>query len=82
MFCCVSFTNVFLLTILYDKNIQSTLVISNPNGLSETLRDIHASKYQSCRSEESNKSNNHIKHLTPEDRDILKILWKRGEIAP
>ena len=32
--------------------IQSTLVISNSKGLSETLRDIRTSKYQSCRSEE------------------------------
>ena len=33
-----------------------------------------------------NKSNNHISqmnmYLTPEVRDTLKILWKRGEIAP
>ena len=40
--------------------IQSTLVISNSKGLSETLRDIRTSKYQSCRIEESNNSNNHI----------------------
>ena len=38
----------------------SWLVISNSKGLSETLRDIRTSKYQSCRSEENNKSNNHI----------------------
>ena len=44
-----------------DKNnLQSTFVISNPKGLSETLRDIRTSKYQSCRSEENNNSNNHI----------------------
>ena len=40
--------------------IQATLVISNSKGLSETLRDIRTSKYQSCRSEENNRSNNHI----------------------
>ena len=40
--------------------IQSTLVIFNFKGLSETLRDIRTSKCQSCRSEENNKSNNHI----------------------
>ena len=42
------------------RNLQSTLVISNHKGLSETLPDIRTSKYQSCRSEENNKSNNHI----------------------
>ena len=42
------------------KKIQSTLVILNSKGLSETLRDIRTSKYQSCRNEENNKSNNHI----------------------
>ena len=31
--------------------------------LSETLRDIRTSKYQSCRSEENNKSNNHINQM-------------------
>ena len=40
--------------------LQSTLVISKTKGLSETLRDIRTSKYQGCRSEENNKSNNHI----------------------
>ena len=39
---------------------KSTLVIPNSKGLSETLRDIRTSKYQSCGSEETNKSNNHI----------------------
>ena len=63
------------------KILQSTLVISNSRGLSETLRDIRTSKYQSCRSEENNNSNKHIKQMNSEARDILKILWKRGEIA-
>ena len=40
--------------------LQSTLVISNSKGLSETLRDIRTPTYQSCGSEENNKSNNHI----------------------
>ena len=44
--------------------IQSTLVISNSKGFSETLRDIHTSRYQSCGSEENNKSNNHIWQMT------------------
>ena len=45
---------------------------------------MYTTTYQICRTEENNKSNNHklICNLTPEVRDILKILWKRGEIAP
>ena len=67
--------------------VQSTLVISNSKGLSEALRDIRTSKYQSCRSEAKKITptttfNKWIFNLTPEVRDILKILWKRGEIAP
>ena len=67
-------------------DIQSTLVVSNSKGLSEILRDIRTSTYQICRIEEK------IIQLTPfskytcncalEVRDIMKILWKRGEIAP
>ena len=34
--------------------------ISNSKGLTETLRDIRTSTYQSWESEENNKSNNHI----------------------
>ena len=34
------------------KYLQSTLVISNSKGLSEILRDIRTSTYQSCRIEE------------------------------
>ena len=64
--------------------VQSTLVISNSNGLYEILRDIRTSTYQICRTE--GKKNNSNKHIicnwTLEIRDILKILWKRGEIAP
>ena len=41
-------------------NIQSTPVISNSKGLTETLRDIRTSTYQSWESEENNKLNNHI----------------------
>ena len=43
--------------------IQSTPVISNSKGLTETLRDIHTSTYQSWESEENNKLNNHIKQM-------------------
>ena len=42
------------------KEIQSTLVISNSKELTETLRDIRTSTYQSCECEENNKLNNHI----------------------
>ena len=42
------------------NEVQSTLVISNSKGLSETLRDILTSRYQSCGGEENSKSNNHI----------------------
>ena len=37
--------------------------ILNSKGLSETLRDIRTSIYKSCRSEENNKSNNHIQEI-------------------
>ena len=40
--------------------IQSTPVISNSKGLTETLRDIRTSTYQSLESEENNKLNNDI----------------------
>ena len=67
-------------------HIQSTLVISNSKGLSEILRDIRSSTYQVCRIEEKiirlTTFNKLIGNWTFEVRDILKILWKRGEIAP
>ena len=66
--------------------VQSTLVISNSKGLSEILRDIRSSTYQVCRIEEKiiwlTTFNKLIGNWTFEVRDILKILWKRGEIAP
>ena len=66
--------------------IQSTLVISNSKGLSEILRDIRTSTYQICRIEEKiirlTTFNKYTCNWTLEVRDILKILWKRGEIAP
>ena len=66
--------------------IQSTLVISNSKGLSEILRDIRTSTYQICRIEEKLirliTLNKYMYNWTLEVRDILKILWKRGEIAP
>ena len=67
-------------------NIQSTLVISNSTGLSEIVRDIRTSTYQICRIEEKlirlTTFNKYMCSWTLEVRDILKILWKRGEIAP
>ena len=66
--------------------VQSTLVISNSKGLSEILRDIHTSTYQICRIEEKlirlTTFNKYMYNWTLEIRNILKILWKRGEIAP
>ena len=50
----------FSIVVIIIIIIQSTLVISNSKGLSETLPDSHTSKYQNCGSEENNKSNNHI----------------------
>ena len=72
--------------ILKGAKIQSTLVISNSNGPSEILRDIRTSTYQICRVEEKlirlTTFNKYMCNWTVEVRDILKILWKRGEIAP
>ena len=45
---------------LLSIDIQSNLVISNSKWLTETLRDIHTSTYQSWESEENTKLNNHI----------------------
>ena len=64
-------------------DIQSTLVISN----SEILRDIRTSTYQICRIEKkkiipTTTFNKYICNWRFEVRDVLKILWKRGEIAP
>ena len=72
--------------LLLDSSIQSTLVISNSKGLSEILRDIRTLTYQICRIEEKlirlTTFNKYMCNWTLEVRDILKILWKRGEIAP
>ena len=63
MFCFLFFF-FFLIQVGLDniRNfiIQSTPVISNSKGLTETLRDIRTSTYQSWESEENNKLNNHI----------------------
>ena len=53
---------------------------------SEILRDIRTSTRQICRIEgkiiQTTTFNKYICDWTLEVRDILKILWKRGEIAP
>ena len=75
-----------LMYILHLMYIQSTLVISNSKGLSEILRGIRTSTYQIFRIEEKLIQlitfNKYMCKWTLEVRDILKILWKRGEIAP
>ena len=67
------------------KYLHSTLVISNSKGLIEILRDIRTSTYQICRIEEKiiqiTTFTKYVCNWTLEVRDILKILWKRGEIA-
>ena len=67
-------------------NLQLTFVISNSKGLSEIFRDIRTSTYQIYRMEEKNirttTINKYICDWILEVRDKLKILWKRGEIAP
>ena len=77
---------VFFLLFLEVFIIQSTLVILNSKGLSETFRDICTPTYQICRIEEKiiriTTFNKYICNWTHENRDILKILWKRGETAP
>ena len=68
------------------KQIQYTLVISNSKELSEILRDTRTWAYQILKIEEkiiqTTTFNNFICNWTLEVRDISKILWKRGEIAP
>ena len=67
-------------------DIQSTLVISNSK---DSLKYFEKSVPRYIRFAEFSKKINRtttfnkcVCHLTPEVRDILKILWKRGEIAP
>ena len=67
------------------KQVQSTLVISNSKGLCKILRDIRTSTYQICRIEEKlirlTTFNKYMCNWTLDVRDVLKILWKSGEIA-
>ena len=68
------------------SKMHSNLVISNSKGPSETLRDIRTSTYQIFGIEEkiirATTFNKFICNCTLDVRDISKILWKRGEIAP
>ena len=75
--------HVFVEIPYYVKILQSTLVISKFKELCEIFRDIRISTYQICRIEEKTTTfHKWTCNLTPEVRDILKILWKRREIAP
>ena len=71
---------------VHYKDIRSTLVISNSKGPPEILRDIRTLTYQICKIEEkiirTTTFNKYICNWSLEVRDILKIMWKRGEIAP
>ena len=73
-----------LVIVVFSGNLH--LYISNSNGLSLILRDIRTSTYQICRIEETlirfTSFNKYMCNWILEVRDILKILWKRGEIAP
>ena len=77
---------IMMIIIIIIIIIQSTLAISNSKGLSEILRDIRTSTYQICRIEVKlirlTTFNKYMCNWTLEVRDILKIFWKRGEIAP
>ena len=68
------------------SQIQSTLVISNSKGPSETLRDISTSTYQMCRIEEyttrTTKFHKWTCNLTPLVRNVCWNIVERGEIAP
>ena len=72
--------------ILVYSKLQSALVTLKSKGLLEILRGIRTLTYQICRIEEKlNRTttfNKCICNLTPEVRDMLKILRKRGAISP
>ena len=68
------------------NQLPSTLIISKSKGLSEIIWDIRTLTYQICRIKgklnQTATFSKWICNVTPEVVDILKILWKRGEIAP
>ena len=82
----LAISDFYSISLRVPSDIQSTLIISKSKGRYEILRDIRTSTYQICRIEEKiiriTKFNKYICNWTLEVRDILKILWKRGEIAP
>ena len=65
--------------------LQSILVISKSKGLSDILRDIRTSKYQICRIKKKYIAqpyftNEYVKKLTPETRDIENIVKKEEKL--
>ena len=77
-----TFTNMMYEVCTFTNTVNSRYL---EFGLSEILRDIRTSAYQICRIEEKITRtitfNKYMCNWTLEVRDILKILWKRGEIA-
>ena len=69
----------------YPFVMYSRLSLSQIPRDSEILRDIRTCTYRICRTEEKinrlTTFNKYMCNWTLEVRDILKILWKRGEIA-
>ena len=68
-----------------ESLMYSRLSLSRIPRDTEILRDIRTSTYQICRIEEKTIRTTTFKYIgnwTLEARDILNILWKRGEIAP
>ena len=77
--------NEHLVHIIY--HVQSALIISNSKGLSKIHRDTRSSTYQISKIEKKNlttKCPKFICNLTPLHKIYIyiKLLWKRGEIAP
>ena len=66
--------------------VQSTLVISNFKGLSLKYFEIFVHRRHIVFEKKIGKIEQphltNVCNFTPEVRDILKIMWKRGEIAP
>ena len=77
----VSWLPIFAVRLHYSR-----LSLSRISRDYEILQDIRTSTYQICRIEEkmirTTTFNKYICNWTLEVRDVLKILWKRGEIAP
>ena len=79
---------MWICAVQYIQNcsIQSTPVVSKSKGLSKIFRDIRTSTYQILKIEEKEFKQLHLTNLYVigllKLRDISKILWKRGEIAP